>query len=301
MASLRLPRPTRYPARRRSETTAGRSPAEFNTVPPVNGRPEDNRLPRGALIIVAVGLFACLAAALLATSPGEGQAANLEWVKRAPIDDSAPVDVPGGGGQMQLIDAEIKATGGNVSGYALFLVGATLRIDAGSPVGDGRVLCAIAAHRRTEIAQTSGGLRATFPRSSEAGIYSQDVPETLLIDFSARGGELVILEPELVPAFTTERGIKLEWPKYEVGTENLKYFIAGGKPKQDLVLPFYTVWKTTAVPAADVSCTVTTSAGKATVRTSGGLPAFPPPIDEEAEEENEELAEEEAEEAEEEG
>ena len=262
--------------------------------------PEDSRLPRGALIVVAVGLLGCLAAAVLATSPGEGQAANLEWVKRATVPDSAPVDVPGGQGRMQLLDGEIKATGANVSGYSLFLVGATLQIDAGSPIGDGRILCTVATHRRTEIAQTSGGLRATFPRSSEAGIYSQDVPETLLIDFSARGGQLVILEPASLPAFTTERGVKLEWPRYEVGTENLKYFIAGGKPKQDLVLPFYTVWKTTAVPSADVSCTLTTSAGEATARTAAKLPAFPPPIDEEAEEENEERAEEEAEETEEE-
>jgi hypothetical protein len=286
---------------RRSETTSGGSPAEFNTVAPVNEVPEDNRLPRGALIVVAVGLLACVVAAVLATSPGEGQAANLEWVKEGPIADSQPVDVPGGGGQMQLVDGEIKATGSNFSGYALFLVGATLEIDAGSPVGDGRVLCTVAAQQRTEIAQTSGGLRATFPRSSEAGIYSQDVPETLLVDFSARGGELVVLEPEIFESFTTERGVKLEWPKYEVGTENLKYFIAGGKPKQDLVLPFYTVWKTTSVPAAGLSCTLTTSAGKATARTAGELQAFPPPIDEEAEEENEERAEEEAEEAEEEG
>ncbi len=55
------------------------------------------------------------------------------------------------------------------------------------------------------------------------------------------------------------------------------------------------------MPSADVSCRVTTSAGEATARTAGEVPAFPPPIDEEAEEENEERAEEEAEEAEEEG
>jgi len=267
----------------------------------VSDAPPDSRPPRGALIVVAVGLLACVAAAVLATSPGAGAAANLEWVKRAPIPDSKPVAVPGGGGQMQLLDGEIKATGSNFSGYALFLAGATLRIDAGSPVGDARVLCSVKAARRTEIAQTSGGLRATFPRSSEAGIYSQDVPESLLIDFSARGGELIVLEPEPLRSFTTERGVKLEWPEYEVGTENLKYFIAGGKPKQDLVLPFYTVWKTTSTPAATLSCTVTTSAGEATVRTAGKLASFPPPIDEEAEEENEEEAEEEAEQAEEEG
>lgn len=260
---------------------------------------QDSRPPRGALIVIAVGLLACVAAALLTADKSSGAAANLEWVKEAEIPDSAPVAVPGGSGQqLQLTDGEIKASGSNFSGYALFYVGATLRIDAGAPVGDGRVLCSVRTHKGTEIAQTSGGLRATFPRSSEAGIYSQDVPETLLVDFSARGGELVVLEPQLLRTFTTERGVKLEWPTYEVGTENLKYFIAGGKPKQDLVLPFYTVWKTTAAPAAAISCTLTTSAGKATVRSAGKLAAFPPPIDEEAEEEAEELAEEEAEEAE---
>ena len=42
-----------------------------------------------------------------------------------------------------------------------------------------------------------------------------------------------MLEPKDLPAaFTTERGVKLEWPEYQVGTEHLKYFIAGGKPKR---------------------------------------------------------------------
>lgn len=247
--------------------------------------------------MIAVGLLACVAAALLATGRGEGEAANLEWVKRVAIPDSVPAAVPGGSGEMRLVDSELKATGTNVSGYSLFLVGATLRIDGGSPVGRGRILCSVVAHQRTEIAHTSGGLRATFPRSSEAGIYSQDVPEEIPIDFSARGGEIVIVEPEHFRGFTTEQGVKLEWPKFQEGTERLKYFIAG-KPKRDLLLPFYTIWKTTATPGADLSCTLTTSAGEATVHTGGALRASPPPIDEEAEDIAEEVAEEEEEEAE---
>lgn len=257
----------------------------------------DNRPPRGALIIVAIGLLACIAAALLATGRGEGEWANLEWVKRAKVPDSSPVAVPGGPGQMQLVDGEIKASGTNFSGYALFIVGATLRIDGGSPVGKGRILCSVDAAPRTEISQTANGLRATFPRSSESGIYSQDVPDAIPIDFSARGGEVVVVEPEVFPSFTTEPGVKLEWPKYEEGVEHLKYFLVG-KPKQDLLLPFYTIWKSTAKPAAALSCTLTTSAGEATVRTAGSLPKVSPPIDEEAEERNEELAEEEEEEEE---
>lgn len=250
--------------------------------------------------MIAVGLLACVAAALLVADKSSGEAANLEWVQAAPIPDSKPVEVPGGSQSMQLIDGEISATGTNFSGYSLFRVTSTLRIDAGAPVGDGRILCAVKVGKRTEVAQTAGGLRATYPRSSEAGIYSQEVPETILVDFSARGVELAVLETDDIPRFTTEKGVKLEWPTYEVGTEHLKYFIAGGKPKQDLELPFYTVWKTTTIPAASVACTLKTSAGEATASTRGGLKKISPPIDEEAEEEAEEAAEAEAEEAEEE-
>jgi hypothetical protein len=266
----------------------------------VTEQPQDTSPPRGALIVIAVGLLACVAAALLTTGKGSGEAANLEWVQTAPIPDSKPVQVPGGSQSMQLIAGAISATGTNVSGYTLFRVASTLRVEAGAPVGDGRILCAVKGGQRAEIAQTAGGLRATYPRSSEAGIYSQEVPETILVDFSARGGELAVLEGEDIARFTTEKGVKLEWPEYDPGTEHLKYFIAGGRPKQDLALPFYTVWKTTAIPSARIACTLTTSAGEASVRTAGGLKRIPPPIDEEAEEENEEATEEEAEEKEEE-
>lgn len=259
-------------------------------------------IPRGALIVVAVGLIACVAAALLSTDKSSGSAANLEWVVSASIPNSKAVDVPGGRGTMQLIDGQISASGTNVAGYSLFRVFSMLRIDAGSPVGDGRILCSVEGGPRSEIARTSGRLRALYPRSSEDGIFSQAVPEVLLLDFSARGSELAVLDVEDLGlrGFTTEKGVKLEWPEYRVGTERLKYFIAGGKPKRDLDLPFYSVWKTTDVPAAEIACTLTTSAGEATASTAGTLGTAPPLIDEEAEELKEEEAEEEDEEAEEE-
>lgn len=263
---------------------------------------EDNGIPRGALIIVAVGLLACLAAAALATGKGSGESASLEWVQRGPVPDSEPVAVPGGSGkQMQLIKGSIVASGTNVSGYSLFRVATTMRVDAESPVGDARILCATKAGPRTEIARSGEGLRALYPRSSESGIFSQAVPERLVMDFSARGGENVIVEAEdlLIRGFTSEQGVKLEWPRYTEGTERLKYFIAGGKPTVDLDLPFFTIWKTLAVPKATVSCTVTTSAGEATVSTEAALKEMSPPIDEEAEDEAEEQAEEEADELEE--
>jgi hypothetical protein len=250
-----------------------------------------NRPPRGALIIVAVGLIACVAAALLSTDEASGEAAQLEWVKKVPMADSKSVQLPGGG-TMQLTEGAIHTTGTNVSGYSLFRVSSQVRIAAGAPVGGGRILCSVSGDGRAEIAQTRGGLRATYPRSS-TGLFTQEVPEVILLFFSSHGTELAVVELDGVPEhWSTEKGVKLEWPKFQPGVEHLEYFLPAGKPKQDLVLPFETIWRTTSPPGAKVSCTLTTSAGKATAHTSAALPKIPPPIDEEAEEEKQEEREE---------
>ncbi|HEX5594015.1 MAG TPA: hypothetical protein VFX35_11780 [Solirubrobacterales bacterium] len=270
-------------------------------LPPRSADPQDDKLPRGALIIVAIGLVACLVAALATVGKGEGESAHLEWVQLGTAPDSKTTAIAGGKGEMQLVDTHIRATGTNVSGYSLFTAGSTLRISAGAPIGGGRILCRVKAGKGTEVAQSAGGLRGTYPRSSEEGIYNQEVPETVLMDFSSHSSELATLEVLDRPKrFTTEQGVKLEWPEYEAGTENLKYFITG-KPKKDLELPFFTVWRTTKVPAARIACALETGAGESTVSTKVALPHRSPPIDEEAEaekaEEKEELeAEEEAEE-----
>jgi hypothetical protein len=282
---------------------ASDSVTDSNTVAPVSEAPKgngqiDDRPPRGALIVIAVGLIACLVAALASTGKGDGEAANLEWVQNRSGADSKPVAVAAGRGQMQLTDTSIHATGTNVSGYALFDVAATLRVSSGAPIGGGHLLCSVTTHHGTEVAQSSGGLRATYPRSSEDGIYNQLVPETLLIDFSSHSSELALLEvPNRPPRFTSERGVKVEWPEYKAGTERIKYFIVG-KPQQELALPFFTVWKTQAVPAAAIACALTTSAGTETATTRVALAKHTPPIDEEAEEEKAERREEEEEEEE---
>jgi hypothetical protein len=261
-------------------------------LPPRSANPQDDKPPRGALIVVAVGLIACIVAALATVGKGDGESAQLEWVQSGTAPDSKTVPTPGGKGEMQLVNTNIRATGTNVSGYSLFTAGSTLKVPAGAPIGGARIVCSVKAHKGTEIAQSAGGLRGTYPRSSEAGIYNQEVPETVLMDFSSHSSELATLEVLDRPKrFTTEQGVKLEWPEYEVGTEHLKYFIAG-KPKKDLELPFFTIWRTTKVPAAEFACALETSAGKARVTTQVALKKRSPPIDEQAEEEKAEEKEE---------
>ncbi|HET7573944.1 MAG TPA: hypothetical protein VFJ99_02400 [Solirubrobacterales bacterium] len=241
-------------------------------------RTQDTRPPRGALIVIAVGLIACVVAALAAVGKGEGEAAQLEWVMKSPMPDSQPVAVPGGGQQMRLTDGGIRATGLNVSGYELFRVLTTLRIDAGAPIGRARILCSVKAPG-AEVGQTSGGLRASYPRSSEENLYAQEVPEVSPVEFSSHGAEIAAVEIDDLPdRFATIRKIKLSWPRYEKGIERWEYFLPSGRPGKELALPFLAVWKTTSPPKAEASCTLTTAAGKATVSQRGSLPRLSPPI-----------------------
>jgi hypothetical protein len=277
---------------------------ESGSTPP-DPTPGD-RIPRGAIVVVVVGLIATLAAALLTTGKGSGEAAHLEWVQEAKVADSKPAVVPGSkDAHMQLVNGKIQATGTNVANRSLFRVLTTLKIDEDAPIGQGRVLCAVHASRRsTEIAQSYGGLRATYPRSSEKGttengepengIYSQEAPELVTMQFASHGYELAYLEVGDVPhaRFSSIQGVKLAWPEYEEGTEHLEYFLPEGSNKPTIELPFYTIWVTEEPPAAKVSCRLEVTAGRATVETEASLPKVSPPIDEEAEEEAQEEREE---------
>jgi hypothetical protein len=258
--------------------------------------PQDSRMPRGVLAVVAVGLIATLAAALLTAGKSEGEAAHLEFVQIGKIPDSRPVDVPGGG-TMQLTEGRIQETGTNFGGYSLFRVATTLTISRGAPTSGGQILCRTSVKPQITIARSSNDLRALYPRSSEEGIWGQEVPEALLLKFSSHNSGLAVIEVGDLnqPRFTTIQGVKLEWPEFKEGLERLEYSLPDSPPPREVRLPFYTVWKTQYRPAAKVSCTLETSAGKATARTAGGLPKISPPIDEEAEEHKAEEREEEEE------
>jgi hypothetical protein len=262
--------------------------------------PADERIPRGAIIVVAIGLLATILAAVLSnTGGGSGEAAHLEFVQKAKIADSEAVPVPGSKKlKMQLVGGTIKATGTNVAGYSLYRVLSTVKIDQGARIG-GELLCSMHAPTTgTLIAQSSGGLRMLYPRSSEQGVSGQEVPQTVLAKFASHGHLLAVLEEvteDMPENFTTIEGVKVGWPEYEEGTEHILYHLPHGKAKTTVELPFYTVWKSKKAPAAEIACTLETKLGKATVETAGSLPHVSPPIDEEAEEAKQEEREEEGE------
>jgi hypothetical protein len=229
------------------------------------------RPPRGALIVIAIGLLATVAAAVLANENLAGSVATLEWVEKTPLPDSKKAAIPGGG-EMQLTEAGIRSTEQNIGEYSLFRTSALLTISRGAAIGHGRLRCSIQVPKRTIVAKTHNS-RASYPRSSEE-LFEQDTPETSLVEFSSHSTDLASVDVSDIfgKRYTTEKGIVVEWAAYRIGQQVWKLGLPSGRPKEDLKLPFVSIWRTTVKPAAHMSCTVETAAGSATVRTAGSLP-----------------------------
>ncbi len=219
--------------------------------------------------MVAIGLLATVFAALLSTDKPLG-AVELEWESKTPLPDAKPVAIPGGG-EMRLGEAGIRVTEANASEYRLYRVAAMLAIDAGSAIGQGRLRCAIRVPPRTIVAKTPNS-RASYPRSSEE-LADQETSETALVEFNSRSTDLAVLEMSDVigKRYTERKGIVVEWAPYQVGQQVWQWGFPPGRPTEPLTLPFASIWRTTATPAAKIACTITTAAGSATVRTAGTL------------------------------
>lgn len=230
------------------------------------------RPPRGALIVIAVGLLATVAAALLSNDKLTGAAATLEWVERTPLPDSKKAAIPGGG-EIQLTDAGIEATEANIGEYTLFRTAAVLDVSAGSAIGRARLRCSTHVPKRTIITKTYRS-RASYPRSSE-DLSEQGTTENSAVEFSSHGTDFALVEvgDVLGDRYTRLKGIVVEWAPYRIGRQAWQYGLPAGGSEEDLKLPMVSIWRTTAKPAAKISCTLENSDGTATVATAGALEA----------------------------
>ncbi|HSS05486.1 MAG TPA: hypothetical protein VLK89_09940 [Solirubrobacterales bacterium] len=232
----------------------------------------DTRPPRGAIVVIAIGLLATLAAALLSTDASTGSAAELFWEAKTPLPDSKTAPIPGGGA-MRISEAGIRTTETNISGYRLFRVTGKLTIDAGSAIGHGRLRCATRVPGNAIVAHTPGS-RASYPRSSSGeNLIKQDVPEVVLVEFNSHGTDLAVLGlSDAFDTFTDQPGVVVSWSPYRKGVQEWQWGLPAGRPAKPLELGFASFWRSTGTPAARISCTAETGAGKATVRTAGTLP-----------------------------
>lgn len=218
--------------------------------------------------MIAVGLIGCVAAALLSTDKPLS-AAQLTWDARAPLPESRSVAIPGGG-TMRIEQAGLRGTAPNAGGYSLYRVAAVLEISTGAAVGQGRVRCVTRVPTRTIVAHTTKQ-RASYPQPSPE-LIKQGVPRTALVEFSAQNSDLAVVDfGDAFDRFTGKTDITVEWTPYRQGQQGWDWGLPTGRPGKPLTLGFGSIWRTTAIPAARIACTVETAAGRATAGTSGSL------------------------------
>lgn len=230
----------------------------------------ETRPPRGALIVIAVGLLATAVAALASTDKSGGSWVEVEWEAKAALPDSKPARIPGGG-SMRLEDAGLRVTEDNINGERLFRLAAVLEIDSGSAVGQARVGCTMNGGG-AELART-GDNRGAFPRStSEESLTKQDVPERVGLKFRISGAEYASLElVDAFDAYTSLPGVVGTWEEHRTTSMGWQWGLPKGRPEQPVTLGFASFWKTTRPPSGSVSCVVENATGAATVRTAGSL------------------------------
>lgn len=229
-----------------------------------------SRPPRGALVVVAIGLIATVAAALLATDEAGGSSVEIEWAAHAQLPDSPPATIPGGG-SMRLQDGGLRASEDNIEGERIFRVTSVLRIDSGSAVGQARVRCRMSGGG-AELGRTVNS-RGAFPRSSgEYNLTKQDVPESVGVRLPIQGAEYASLElGDAFEAFTGLPGAVVSWLPHRTYSQEWQWGLPEGRPKEPLDLAFASFWRTAGKLDAHISCTIETDAGKAAVHTAGEL------------------------------
>jgi hypothetical protein len=231
---------------------------------------KNSRPPRGALAVVAIGLVATVAAALLSTSEAGGAWVEVEWTAHGAMSGSRPARIPGGG-SMKLEDAGLRVTEANIEGERLFRLAAVLQIDAGSAVGQARVDCTMRGGG-AELART-GDNRGAFPRStSEESLTKQDVPDRVGLKFHISGGEFASLElGDAFAVYTSLQGVVGTWEKHQTKSMSWQWGLPKGRPGEPLTLGFASFWKTARAPSGSVACTLENAVGNAAVRTEGSL------------------------------
>jgi hypothetical protein len=232
----------------------------------------DSRPPRGALAVVAVGLVATLAAWLLSTDETGGSSVAIEWVARAPLQDSRPAAIPGGG-SMRLEDGGLRTTEANINGERVYRATSVLRIEAGSAVGQARVRCTMSGGEGAELGRTVNS-RGAFPRSSgEYNLTKQEVPESVGVRLPIQGAEFASLEMgDAFETFTDLPGVVVNWKPYRTDSQEWQWELPEGRLQEPLALGIASFWRSADEPAVEVACTLETATSSASVRTTGTLP-----------------------------
>jgi hypothetical protein len=216
--------------------------------------PKSDRMPRGAIATVLVGLL--LTGIVIASdlTKGGGTAVEINW------DTVEAVETPkaeklGPDGSFGVARASIAAIAPIASGQLLFRVAGVVNIDSGRGEVPTVARCDITSPADGSRIALTPGLRAAWPRPS-IELQAQEVPEASVAMFKARGADALFLPIRDVFARFTDSAAPtdVDWDGFEEQTQNWVWTMPEGTGPGAATLGWSVIFKTEEKPRARILC-----------------------------------------------
>lgn len=216
-------------------------------------KPEKNpdRIPRGAIVVVIVGLIGTLGVLALDWAGG-GSSAELEWttIEEVQTPDEAKV----GPGTFSMDRTTLSAIGQNGGGEAVYRVAGVVRVDSGG-TNPTSVRCDIKSLDPASTIARTPKRRASWPRPSEE-LQAQEVPESSVVKFNAVGNDILGLPiRDVVRRYTNSAASTLvDWDGFEERTQNWVWDMKDGTGPSAASMGYVVIFKSTLKPDASIKC-----------------------------------------------
>ncbi len=218
---------------------------------------KDDRVPRGAIAVVLVGLVATLGV-LAIDFVGGGTSAELDWTTTEQIDTLPGARV--GPGEMSMDRTTLSAIGQNGAGEALFRVSGLLRVDSKGERVPTQARCEIVVlDPESQIARTPNG-KAAWPRpSNDLDLQKQDVPESSIVGFNAVGNDILGLPIRDAINRYTNSAVRTtaDWKAYQERVQSWVWDMPKGTGPSAALLGYVVIFKTSERPEARLECEAT--------------------------------------------
>ncbi len=224
--------------------------------------------PRGAVVVVAVGLLVTVAAILLSRDPG-GVGEDVPYKTETDFPDSPTVALEGGG-DAKIVDGVISTTADNDFGDRLYRIEASLRVRAGGAKID-QVRCRLELPEGVHIGQ-SDGRRAAFPRPL-ADTADDAIKEGASVEFETDDAALAgVLLRNAFFKYVIGGNPSVNWPNLAEGQQTWLWRFPD--PVDSTRINFAIILVSEGGQTVPIACSPETSAGTqlATARTAVKLP-----------------------------
>jgi hypothetical protein len=132
------------------------------------------------------------------------------------------------------------------------------------------VNCTVVAAKNSILGRTPGK-RASYPLPSN-DLSTQAVPDQSIVRFNAKGTDIVgVPVSDAFTDYTNVKDAKVDWATYKPGRQTWNWLLRPAKRTEPVTLSFATMWRTTSIPGATISCDAQAGKKRLSASTTGKL------------------------------